>query len=156
MKTVIQTFITGALAVTMLSAQGFPPHGNGGQPPDPATMVEMRVNMLATRLSLTDAQKAQATTIYTQSNSSATTLRTNARTIQQSLSDAVRKNDVNSIDSLSANLGTLEGQIMAIDRKADAAFYAILTPDQQTKYSQRPAGGPGGGMMGRGRFGADR
>ena len=75
------------------------------------------------------------------------------RTANQSLVDAVKKNDTAAIDQVSANIGTLQGQLTAIQSKADAAFYAILTPDQQSKYHIGPMGGPGGmgpGMMGRG------
>ena len=52
---------------------------------------------------------------------------------RQSLGDAVKVNNTVSIDQIAANIGTLQGQITAINSKADAAFYAILTADQKAK-----------------------
>src|SRR5215467_2203277 len=43
-------------------------------PPDPATQAQMRVNMLASQLSLTDAQKASALTIFTNAYTSMQTI----------------------------------------------------------------------------------
>jgi len=64
--------------------------------------------------------------------------------------DAVKKNDTAAIDQLSATIGTETGQLSAIQNKADAAFYAILTPDQQAKYDKAGPRGRGlPGMMGR-------
>jgi hypothetical protein len=72
-----------------------------------------------------------------------------------SLSDAVKKNQTAVIDNLAFQIGTYEGQLTAVDSKAEAAFYAILTADQQAIYNTMPRGGPGGpgGPMGRGRGG---
>jgi Spy/CpxP family protein refolding chaperone len=119
----------------------------GEGPPDPQTMVKMRVQFLTQSLSLTDAQQAKATSIYTDAATASSTIRTNLRTNRQSIQDAVKKNDTAAIESLSATAGTLNGQLLAIESKADAAFYAILTPDQQATYDSTPHGGPGGAGM---------
>ena len=119
-------------------------------PPSPATMAQMRVNHLATSLNLTDAQKATALSIFTTSITDAQTIQTSLRTNQTSLSDAVKKNDTATIDSVSAASGVLQGKLMAINAKADAAFYAILTADQKAVYDAMPHGGPGGGPRGPG------
>ena len=121
-----------------------------GTPPSPATMAQMRVNRLATSLNLTDAQKAAALSILTTSITDAQTIQTSLRTNQTSLSDAIKKNDTATIDSVSAASGVLQGKLMAINAKADAAFYAILTTDQKAVYDTMPHGGPGGGPGGRG------
>jgi len=75
-------------------------------------------------------------------------LRTTVRTTQQSLADAVKKNDTAAIDQLSQALGTATGQLTAIESRANAAFYAILTADQQAKFPVHGfgpwPGGPGG------------
>ncbi len=136
------------LCITAALAQGPPPHrmGMGGTPPDPATMIQMRVEHLTTMLGLTDAQKATATTIFTNAQSSSESLRTALDTNRQSLSAAIKKNDTASIDTLAIAAGTLHGQMLAIEAKAQASFYAILTPDQQAKFDSMPHGGPG--MMG--------
>jgi hypothetical protein len=70
---------------------------------------------------------------------------------------AVKNNATSVIDQLSSAIGTLNGQVLAIQSKADAAFYAILTSDQQTKLDQSGGlngpggfgGGPGGPPPGR-------
>ncbi|MCX6625167.1 MAG: Spy/CpxP family protein refolding chaperone [Acidobacteria bacterium] len=109
---------------------------------DPAAMLQRRIEMLATRLELTDAQKAQATKIFTDEQTAAQPLQTSVQQNRQSLRDAVKKNDLGAIDQLSAAIGNLEGQLLSMQSKAGAAFYAILTADQQAKAG---AGGPGGG-----------
>lgn len=156
--------LTTILAAAVLSAglafaQGRGPR-NGGNPPDPQTMIQQRVSMLASELGLSDDQKTKATTIFTAAGDAAQNPRTALRTTAQSMTDAIKKNDTAGIDQLSANIGTLQGQLGAIQAKAEAAFYAILTPDQQSKYRVAPFGGPGGmgaGMMGRGPgFGRNR
>ena len=113
-------------------------------PPDPATMAQMRVNRLATELSLTDAQKTTALSIFTSAYTAAQTVQTNLQTNRQSLATAVKNNDTAGIDQLAAASGTLSGQLTAINSKADAAFYAILTAAQKTLYDAAPHGGPGG------------
>ena len=123
-------------------------------PPDPATMAQMRVNMLASQLNLTDAQKTSALAIFTNAFTSAQTIQTSLQTNRTSLADAVKKNDSAAIDQLSAAAGTLSGQLTAINSKADAAFYMLLTADQKTLYDAMPHGGPGGPGPGPGGPGA--
>ena len=96
------------------------------------------------------AQQASATKIFTDSITAGETVRTNLQTNRQSLADAVKMNNSATIDQLALTLGSLEGQLISINSKAEAAFYAILTPDQQTKYDALPHGGPGGGPGGPG------
>jgi Spy/CpxP family protein refolding chaperone len=126
------------LAAAMAFAQSAP------TPPDPATMAQMRVNMLASQLNLTDAQKTSALSIFTTAFTSEQTIQTSLQTNRTALVDAVKKNDTAAIDQLSATAGTLSGQLTAINSKADAAFYATLTADQKTLYDAMPHGGPGG------------
>jgi Spy/CpxP family protein refolding chaperone len=134
------TILTAAaLSTGIVFAQG-----PGGTPPDPQTMIQRRVDMLATRLSLTDDQKAKATTIFTNAFTASQTVQQSLQSNRQSLSDAVKKNDTAAIDTLSSAAGVLSGQLTAINSRADAAFYAILTDDQKAKYDELPHGGPGG------------
>jgi Spy/CpxP family protein refolding chaperone len=107
----------------------------------------MRVNSLARRLTLTDVQKTNATAIFTDAYTASQGPQASLEGTRQTLSDAVKKNETASIDQLSATLGALTGQVTAINSKAEAAFYLILTPDQQAKYDtmpQRGLRGPGG------------
>ncbi len=127
--------------------------------PDPATIVQNRVERLISRLTLTTAQAAQATTIFTNALNAITPLEINLRTAHDALPAAVKANNTATIDQLSSTIGSLEGQILAIQNKADAAFYAILTVDQKSKLDQTGFGGlggpggfgPGPGHPGRGR-----
>ena len=147
--------ILAAAATTALAfGQGPRQRGQGGGDP-----IQMRVQHLTSMLSLTDEQKAKATTIFTEAQSASQTPRTSLQTTMESLDDAVKTNNTASIDQLSITAGTLSGQMMAIQRKADAAFYSILTAEQKEKYDSMPrgfGGGPGGMMGGPGPFGGRR
>ncbi|HEY1239127.1 MAG TPA: Spy/CpxP family protein refolding chaperone [Bryobacteraceae bacterium] len=146
MKTLIKlTACTSVLATALLAQR---PFGvlTAGSPPDPATVVANQVARLTTQLSLTAAQQTQATTIFTNAMNAVTPLQSSEATARQALTDAVKTNATSTIDQLSATLGSLMGQILAIQNRADAAFYAILTADQQSKLSQtRFPGEPGFG-----------
>ncbi len=154
-KRILPLLIATAISATAVFAQRGFRGMNNGNPPDPATMIERRVNFLKTLLDLTDAQVTQATTIFTNAAAAATPLRTNLQTAHQSLRDAIKSNSTGTIDSLAANIGTLTGQFTAVQSKADAAFYAILTADQKTKFDSVGHGFMGPGGPGRG-FGARR
>ncbi len=142
MKTLSKTMIASAIAAGALMAQQY-------GPPDPATMVQRQVERLTAVLSLTSSQVTQATTIFTNAETSITPIRTNVQTYRTSLQTAVKGNQLATIDQLAGQIGTAEGQILGIQSKADAAFYAILTTDQQTKVNAMPGilgGGRGPGM----------
>jgi Spy/CpxP family protein refolding chaperone len=122
-------------------------------PPDPAAMAQRMVEHLTQTLSLTSAQQAQATTIFTSAHTANQSVMAGLRQAHNSLAAAVKSNDANAISTLSAQIGSLTGQAAANTAKADAAFYAILTADQQAKYNPsggfggRGFGGPGGGSQ---------
>jgi Spy/CpxP family protein refolding chaperone len=120
--------------------------------------VQRRVDHLATALSLTDAQKTRAVAIYTDALNASSSLESSLQDNRQALADAIKKNDPGAITTLSVTAGNLSGQLTAINAKADAAFYAILTPEQQTKYDSMPHAGAGGhpGPAGGRGFGARR
>ncbi len=93
-------------------------------------MVQMKVSHLTALMSLTDEQKSTATSIFT-----------DAVTAQSRLASvAVKVGDSAAIDQLAAAIGTVGGQLTAINAKADAAFYLILTVDQQSKLESMPFG----------------
>jgi len=142
-----KSFTTILMTAALAFAQG--PRGNGGAPPDPAKMIEMRVNRLATQLSLTDAQKTQATKIFTDAQTASETARQAMQTARQRLGDAIKTNNAASIDQLARDIGAATTDLTSIESKAQAAFYAILTADQKAKYDSMPGRGMGGpGMMG--------
>lgn len=140
----LMTTMVAAAALTF--AQG--PRGNGGTPPDPAKRIEMRVNMLANQLSLTEAQKAQATKIFTDAQTAAETARTAMQTAREGLGEAIKTNNTASIEQLSRDIGSATTELTSIESKAQAAFYAILTAEQKTKFDSMPGRGMGGPGMG--------
>ena len=143
MKTPLKAMFISALLAGATLAQP--------APPDPATMIAHRVERLTSMLGLSSSQAAQATTIFTNAQTAITPIQTNVRTYRTSLQKAVIANDVTSIETLSGQIGTAEGQMLATESKANASFYAILTADQQTKAASMPGilgGGPGGMGMG--------
>src|SRR6266705_4928988 len=56
---------------------------------------------------------------------------------QESLSNAIKNNDAATMDQVTNTLGQSMAQVMSIKAKADAAFYRLLTAEQQTKLSER-------------------
>lgn len=155
MKSFKKLLVATALSASLVLAQR-PERG----PMDPAEMIEMRVDHLATRLTLTDAQKTQATKIFTDAQAASTNARTSMQETRTSIAAAVKTNDTGAIDRLAITAGSLSGQITAIESKAEAAFYSILTADQKTKHDTtrgRGPGGPGGpGFRGPQGFGQGR
>jgi len=124
--------------------------GFGGAQPDPARMVEARVAMLAQALNLTEAQKAQATKIFTDAQTASERYREEIQVARQEMQTAIKANDTAAMDRWAREIGTATGEITVIDARAQAAFYALLTAEQKTKYDQMPARGPGMGPGGMG------
>lgn len=87
-------------------------------------------------LNLTDTQKQQAKQIFQQAKQNAQPLRDQLKQNRQALAAAVKSDDVGQIHSLSAQRGTLEGQLTGIRSEAMANFYKTLTPDQKAKADQ--------------------
>jgi Spy/CpxP family protein refolding chaperone len=137
--------LTSAFATSLLLAQG------PGNRPTPEMMVQHRVEFLTTQLALTSAQQQQATTIFTNAATAGATVRGNLKLAHQNLETAVKNNDTAGIEAAAAAIGNLTAQQTATGAKAQAAFYQILTPDQQAKFAQ--LGGPDHGGFGRGGFG---
>ena len=102
-------------------------HGNG---------VQHRVKLLTTLLTLTTAQQQQATSIYTTAATAADSIHSNMKSARGALRAAVNANDTATIEQTATTIGTLTGQLTGNEAKADAAFFQILTPDQQNKFTQ--------------------
>jgi Spy/CpxP family protein refolding chaperone len=145
MKTLSRTSALAAvLAATVLAQRPFGVM-TSATPPDPATIVARKVERLTKLLTLSASQVTQATTIFTNSLNSVTPYETSLRTDRQSLQAAVKANDVTTIESLSTNIGLLTGEILTVQNKADATFYAVLSPTQQNTLSQSRGHGRGFG-----------
>src|SRR3984885_9759064 len=121
-------------------------------PPTPAQMVANQVTRLTKLLDLNSTQQASATTIFTTEQTALATIRTSMKTARTALQTAIKSNDTTIIGTQAAQIGTLNGQEVLAQATAAGAFYAILMPDQQTKYDTLGplGGGPGGGFGGPG------
>jgi Spy/CpxP family protein refolding chaperone len=138
------------IGIAMLSAcfVGAQDMDAGHTPPSPATMVTHRISRLTTLLTLTSSQQTQATTIFTDEQSTTVPLAQSMRAAHRALATAVEANDASTIAAQATQIGTLTQQEVEARSKAEAAFYAILTPDQQAKYKQLMSHGPGGDGFG--------
>lgn len=120
-------------------------------PPTPAQIAANQVARLTTLLDLNSTQQASATTIFTTEQSTLATLRTSMQTARTALQTAITSDDTTTIGTESTQIGTLTAQEVLAQASASAAFYAILTADQQSKYSTLgPLGGGPGGFGGPG------
>ena len=108
-----------------------------------------RLDFLAGYLSLTDAQKTQATAIFAAATAAGETARGQMTAAQDALKTAIKANATDAtLDRLAAAIGAIHAQTTAIQAKASTRFYALLTAEQKTKLDalgDRAGGGPGGG-----------
>jgi len=128
---------TSALAIAQTTA---------ATPPTPSQMVANQVARLTKLLDLNSAQQASATTIFTTEQTALATLRTSMQTARTALKTAITSDNTATIGTEATQIGTLTGEQVLAQATASAAFYAILTADQQTKYETLGplGGGPGG------------
>jgi Spy/CpxP family protein refolding chaperone len=134
--------ITAGLSLTQAIAQ---------DRPDPAQMVQMRVDRMNDDLKLSKAQQKQITGIYMDAQTANQSVMGNMRTAQEALVAAIKSNDANAMTQAANTMGSLTAQVTVNNAKAEAAVYAALTPDQQAKFQPRVGGmGFGGGQGGQG------
>jgi Spy/CpxP family protein refolding chaperone len=127
--------------------------------PTAEEMVSRRIEHLSAELQLTAEQKTEATTIFNEEATAIRALQPQLREASTALRNAVKTTGLDAdIERAAAQLGTLQGQMAAINGKAQARLRAILTPDQKTKLDASMDRGPGmgGGFGGPGRFGGRR
>jgi len=137
-----RTLMMSLMAVSLVCAQG--PRGGPGGGGDP---VDGKVSRLTQALSLTTSRQQRAKTIFTNAETARQSLRESSSTARESLTAAIKSNNFSGIDRAAAALGNIGAQSTSIEAKAEAAFYQILTADQQAKYTPM-VGGPGGRMGG--------
>jgi Spy/CpxP family protein refolding chaperone len=148
MKNWLRAIALTAISAAFLTAQP--------SPPSIADMVANQVAHLTKLLTLTTAQVAQATLIFTTEQTAISGLKTSQETAQAALKTAVQANSTSGIAAAAAQIGALETQTVTARATADAEFYAMLSSTQQTVYNELPGGGgpgfgPPGGPGGRGR-----
>lgn len=137
-------FLISAFATSLVFAQS-----TGTAPtrtPNPANMAQRRVKFLTTLLTLNTNQQQEAITIFTNSATANLTVSASLRTAHQNLQTAIQTNDAASLSQIANTIGTLTAQTTLSNAQAEAAFYQILTPAQQTQFTQYQT-------QGRGRFG---
>jgi Spy/CpxP family protein refolding chaperone len=142
----ILTLVFAASTASFTFGQAPPP------PASPLQRVQHEVKYLTTLLSLNSAQQQQATTIYTNSATAEESVHQSLKSAHDTLRAAIKNNDAGAIDQASNALAQEIAQSTSTKAKADAAFYQILTPEQQGKLSdlesERPgpflSGGPDG------------
>lgn len=113
-------------------------------PPTPAQMVAHEVQRLSDVLSLNSDQQTKATSIFTTAESSLSSVRAGMKSAHSALITAIEANDTNGISTAATQIGNLTAQEIQAHAEAQAAFYAILTPEQQTKYKEMLPMGPHG------------
>jgi Spy/CpxP family protein refolding chaperone len=128
----IKSFLltVACVAVSTAFAQG--PH----TPPSPTDRATHHVKMLTTLLSLTSAQQQQATTIYTNAAKAELSIREAEKGTRENLRTAVKNNDAATIDQIASSMAQSTAQLTSTRAKADAAFYQILTSEQQAKFAE--------------------
>jgi Spy/CpxP family protein refolding chaperone len=149
---------TTLLKVTaFLALAGIVVMAQQGNPPDPAKMAQHHIAFLTRQLSLTPQQQQQATSIFSETANNAKGTHDQMRAAHDNLKAAIQKNDPAAIEQAANTIGTLTTQMTVAHAKAQAAFYQILTPDQQAKMNDMEShhgmgmrrhgfghGGPGG------------
>src|SRR5205823_15053030 len=101
-------------------------------------------------LTLTPQQQQLATSIVAENANNAKAADHQMRTAHGNLEAAIRKNDSAGIEQAANTIGTLTTQMTVAHAKAQAAFYQILTPDQQAKMNDMESRHHGMGWRGHG------
>lgn len=144
MNKYIATALLAVCSLPLMAQQG----SGSGQRPGAATG---RMNYLAGYLGLTEAQKTQAQTIFTAAQTASEALQGQLDSARDAVRATIKANATDAeIDRLAAAVGVFQGQLLAIQTKASAKFYALLTAEQKAKYDQM--GGARMGPRGGGRF----
>jgi len=94
------------------------------------------LNSLTALLSLNTAQRQQAAAIFTGAANARVSVHSSLKAARKALRDAVKSNDTGSISQVSTALGSLTSQHISYGALANAAFFQLLTPDQQSKLAQ--------------------
>ena len=146
MKKLVTLVLASVIAVPLFGQT--PP-----RPPSSAERAQRQVKALTTLLNLTSTQQQQATTIYGNAAKAEQAVHQSEKDVQESLHNAIKNNDTAAIDEISSTLAQSMAQATSIKAKADAAFYQILSAEQQSKFSDLESqhlggldgpGGPGG------------
>jgi Spy/CpxP family protein refolding chaperone len=124
----------GAMAAGMAFAQTTTP-APAAAGKAPAIKAQVRRRLLKA-LNLTDAQKQQAKAIHQATKTQAQPLALQLKQERQSLNAAVQAGDTAHVQQISAAMGQLQGQVLAIRSAGRVQFLAVLTPEQKAKEAE--------------------
>jgi LTXXQ motif family protein len=132
---------TAVMAFIPMLANAQPPTHT---PPTPAQIVANQVARLTKLLDLNTMQQTQATEYFTTEETALATVRTAMQTARTALQADIKSANTADIATQAKTIGGLTTTEVEARATADAAFYAILSQDQQTKYETLGRGGFGG------------
>jgi Spy/CpxP family protein refolding chaperone len=132
--------------------------GKTFMPGTPAQTAARMVTRLTTLLDLTAAQQTAATTIFTTEFTALQPIQSNLQSARKTLTADIQANNTSGISTGAQTIGNLTQQSVETTATADAAFYALLTGAQQTKFNAMKLQGLDGlgGPRGAGRIGGPR
>jgi Spy/CpxP family protein refolding chaperone len=104
--------------------------------PKSASKQAKYISFLTTHLSLLANQQSQLTSIFADASASHAELKTSIKSTRRTLGQSVKNNDAAAINKTSAAIGTLVAQRHATGAHAYAAFFQLLTADQQAKLAE--------------------
>lgn len=136
-RTFVKLAAVAALATGMVFAQASAPSPSPNAQAGRHQGVRRHRARMAKALNLTDAQKAQAKTIFQQAREATKPIRAQLKENHQALIQAAKtgKSDAD-LQRLATVQGKLRGQMVAIRTEAFAKFYGTLTPEQRAKADQ--------------------
>jgi Spy/CpxP family protein refolding chaperone len=112
--------------------------------PSPADIAAHQTAFLAGELSLTADQQKQVSTILANAAAAQSAVRSNLETAHKAIETGVENNDTAAIATAASKIGELTAQQVQAKATADAAIYALLTPEQQAKWKAVATHGPRG------------
>ena len=116
----------------------------GGRHHDDESFAERRVHDFTRRFDLTESQRRQALAIFAEADRIAEPLEDRLGQAHRNLREATLRNATHAeIDQLASVVGTLAGQLEAINAKADTAFHNTLTSKQREEFHRGPRGRKG-------------
>ena len=159
-STILSLFAIGGLIASTAMAQTPAPAQPG---PSTAQSTQMKshrramggpqLGRLTRQLNLTVDQQNQARSIFQAARAQAKSAAPQVRAERQQMSDAIKSGNEAQIDRLTQQNAQLNSINRANHAKAMAKFYAILTPDQKTKFDTLQARGR---MNANGKFKANK
>jgi len=96
-----------------------------------------RLAFLTTFLTLTAAQQEQAKAVLSEEDSAVKPLMDQMKEASDELASVMKTRD-GDIDEVAAQIGSISGQLVALDAKAAGRIYQLLTSAQKQRFDQLP------------------